>query len=177
MAIWRIFTIFAAIMSDNNNNINNINDSGVLISQDAIENSLHKKAKRKLTLAQLPAYRAAGNLKFVIIGIAKNAPRNLRQFTDSLFETANDLATTIGNADMSFSMDDRRWYLGQAIVFVNNLRQDFVLLEKNHLISKDLLKKAQSHVKGIQNQLMAWRSSIPASEGSVLSPTPKGGEA
>lgn len=157
--------------------INSINDSGVLISQDAIENSLHKKAKRKLTLAQLPAYRAAGNLKFVIIGIAKNAPRNLRQFTDSLFETANDLATTIGNADMSFSMDDRRWYLGQAIVFVNNLRQDFVLLEKNHLISKDLLKKAQSHVKGIQNQLMAWRSSIPASEGSVLSPAPKGGEA
>ena len=53
----------------------NINDSGVLISQDAIENSLHKKAQRKLTLAQLPVYRAAGNLKFVIIGIAKNAPR------------------------------------------------------------------------------------------------------
>lgn len=59
----------------------NINDSGVLISQDAIENSLHKKAQRKLTLAQLPVYRAAGNLKFVIIGIAKNAPRNLRRFT------------------------------------------------------------------------------------------------
>ena len=155
----------------------NINDSGVLISQDAIENSLHKKAQRKLTLAQLPVYRAAGNLKFIIIGIAKNAPRNLRRFTDSLYEEADNLATSIGSADVSVSVEDRRWYIGQAIVFVNNLRQDFVLLEKNHLISKDLLKNAQSHVKGIQNQLMAWRGSLPASEGSVLSPTPKGGEA
>ena len=59
----------------------NINDSGVLISQDAIENSLHKKAQRKQTLPQLPVYRAVGNLKFIIIGIAKNAPRNLRRFT------------------------------------------------------------------------------------------------
>ena len=173
MAVWRIFIIFAAIMEK----IKDINDSGVLISQDAIENSLHRKAQRKLTLAQLPVYRATGNLKFVIIGIAKNAPRNLRRFTDSLYEEADNLATSIGSADVSFSVEDRRWYIGQAIVFVNNLRQDFVLLEKNHLISKDLLKKAQSHIKGIQNQLMAWRGSLPASEGSVLSPTPKGGEA
>ena len=173
MAVWQIFIIFAAIMEK----IKDINDSGVLISQDAIENSLHKKAQRKLTLAQLPVYRAVGNLKFVIIGIAKNAPRNLRRFTDSLYEEADNLATSIGSADVSFSVEDRRWYIGQAIVFVNNLRQDFVLLEKNHLISKDLLKKAQSHVKGIQNQLMAWRGSLPASEGSVLLPTPKGGEA
>lgn len=110
--------------------IKDINDSGVLISQDAIENSLHKKAQRKLTLAQLPVYRAVGNLKFVIIGIAKNAPRNLRRFTDSLYEEADNLATSIGSADVSFSTEDRRWYIGQAIVFVNNLRQDFVLLEK-----------------------------------------------
>ena len=61
--------------------MNNYEEDGVLISQDAIENSMHKKAKRKQTLAQLPVYRAAGNLKFIIIGIAKNAPRNLRRFT------------------------------------------------------------------------------------------------
>ena len=82
----------------------NINDSGVLISQDAIENSLHKKAQRKLTLAQLPVYRAAGNLKFIIIGIAKNAPRNLRRFTDSLYEEADNRATSLGSADVSFSV-------------------------------------------------------------------------
>ncbi|MCI7451947.1 MAG: hypothetical protein MSB11_03010 [Prevotella sp.] len=36
--------------------MNNYEEDGVLISQDAIENSLHKKAKRKQTLAQLPVY-------------------------------------------------------------------------------------------------------------------------
>ena len=106
MAEWQIFIIFAAIMEK----IKDINDSGVLISQDAIENSLHKKAQRKLTLAQLPVYRAVGNLKYVIIGIAKNAPRNLRRFTDSLYEEADNLATSIGSADVSFSVEDRRWY-------------------------------------------------------------------
>ena len=46
--------------------MNNYEEDGVLISQDAIENSLHKKAKRKQTLAQLPVYRAVGNLKYVM---------------------------------------------------------------------------------------------------------------
>ena len=149
MAVWLIFVNFAPTMDRNSN----INDSGVLISQDAIENSLHKKAQRKLTLAQLPVYRAVGNLKFVIIGIAKNAPRNLRRFTDSLYEEADNLATSIGSADVSFSVEDRRWYIGQAIVFVKNLRQDFVILNKNEIIQKDLLQKAQSHIKVIQ----IWR--------------------
>ena len=45
------------------------------------------------------------------------------------------------------------------------------------IIQKDLMNKAQSHINGIQNQLLAWRGSLPISEGSVLSPTPKGGEA
>ena len=69
--------------------MNNYEEDGVLISQDAIENSLHKKAKRKQTLAQLPVYRAVGNLKYVIVGITKNAPRSLRRFTDSLQEKAD----------------------------------------------------------------------------------------
>ena len=157
--------------------MNNYEEDGVLISQDAIENSMHKKAKRKQTLAQLPVYRAVGNLKYVIVGITKNAPRSLRRFTDSLQEKADDLATTIGYADISTSVSDRRWYLSTAIVLINNLRQDFVILNKNEIIQKDLLNKAQSHINGIQNQLLAWRGSLPNSEGSVLSPTPKGGEA
>lgn len=157
--------------------MNNYEEDGVLISQDAIENSLHKKAKRKQTLAQLPVYRAVGTLKYVIVGITKNAPRSLRRFTDSLQEKADDLATTIGYADISTSVSDRRWYLGTAIVLINNLRQDFVILNKNEIIQKDLLQKAQSHIKGIQNQLLAWRGSLPVSEGSVLSPATKGGEA
>lgn len=157
--------------------MNNYEEDGVLISQDAIENSMHKKAKRKQTLAQLPVYRAVGNLKYVIVGITKNDPRSLRRFTDSLQEKADDLATTIGYADISTSVSDRRWYLSTAIVLINNLRQDFVILNKNEIIQKDLLNKAQSHINGIQNQLLAWRGSLPISEGSVLSPTPKGGEA
>ena len=37
--------------------MNNYEEDGVLISQDAIENSMHKKAKRKQTLAQKTARR------------------------------------------------------------------------------------------------------------------------
>lgn len=78
---------------------------------------------------------------------------------------------------MSMSVSDRRWYLSTAIVLINNLRQDFVILHKNEIIQKDLLQKAQSHIKGILNQLLAWRGSLPVGEGSALSPASKGGEA
>ena len=116
-------------------------------------------------------------LKCASVDATKKTQPSLRRFTDSLQEKADDLATTIGYADISTSVSDRRWYIGQAIVFVNNLRQDFVILNKNEIIQKDLLQKAQSHIKGIQNQLLAWRGSLPISEGSVLSPAAKGGEA
>lgn len=100
MAVCLIFIIFAVTMEK----IKDINDSGVLISQDAIENSLHKKAQRKLTLAQLPVYRATGNLKYVIIGIAKNAQRSLRsgenragnQFLSRLLRTSSIISDTQG---------------------------------------------------------------------------------
>ena len=84
--------------------MNNYEEDGVLISQDAIENSLHKKAKRKQTLAQLPVYRAVGNLKYVIVGITKNAPRSLRsgenrtgnQFLSRLLRTSSIISDTQG---------------------------------------------------------------------------------
>lgn len=84
--------------------MNNYEEDGVLISQDAIENSLHKKAKRKQTLAQLPVYRAVGNLKYVIVGITKNAPRSLRsgenragnQFISRLLRTSSIISDTQG---------------------------------------------------------------------------------
>lgn len=150
---------------------------GVIISQDAIENSIAKKAKRRQALAQLPVYRAVGNLKYVIVGITKNAPRSLRRFIDRLQDDSNELATAIGYADVSYTVEDRRWYINSAIVLANNLRQDFVILEKNEVISKDLLNKTMNHTRGIMNQLIAWRGSLPNGEVSALSSTPKGGVA
>lgn len=157
--------------------MSNYHNDGVIISQDVIENSIAKKAKRKQTLAQLPVYRAVGNLKYVIVGITKNAPRSLRRFIDRLQDNSDNLATAIGYADVSYSVEDRRWYINSAIVLVNNLKQDFVILEKNEVISKDLLNKATNHIRGIMNQLIAWRGSLPNSGVPALSPAPKGGVA
>lgn len=57
---------------------------GVVMPQEAIAASNATKAKREKTLAQLPVFRTASNLLFVVTVIVKAGPRSLRRFYDGL---------------------------------------------------------------------------------------------
>lgn len=127
-------------------------------------------------MAQLPVYRAAGNLKFVVAQITMGSPRSLRRFFDLLTEKVEDLASAIGYADMSDRCsEDRVAYINTAIVTANNVRQDIAILHKLGIVSKDRHNKMMSHTKNVLQQLLAWRETTCMGEGLARTATPKGG--
>lgn len=152
---------------------------GTRIPRETVIQSNLNKAKRKQTLAQLPVYRAAGNLKFVVAQITMGSPRSLRRFFDLLTEKVEDLSSAIGYADMSTRYsEDRVSYINTAIVTINNVRQDIAILSKLSIISKDRYNKMMSHSNGVLHQLLAWRETTCMGEGSarhVVTPLKGGG--
>lgn len=144
-------------------------ENGTNISQEAINHSNQVKAKRKLTLAQLPVYRSAAGLKYVVAQITMNSPRSLRRFFDLLVEKVDDLSSAIGYADMSDRYsEDRVGYINTAVVAINNVRQDVAIIFKLNIINKDSFNKLMSHCKSILHQLLAWRETACMGEGSAI---------
>lgn len=134
------------------------NSQGVKIPAFVVENSETKKQKSKKTLAQLPVYRAAANMKFIVTAMMMKSPRKLTKFFDQMLDTVAETKKSIGMADISRNPQDRIWYLECARVLVQDLSDDFTTLRRLEVVvDKDLDNKAKSVVKSIIAQLVAWR--------------------
>ncbi|MBR4533871.1 MAG: hypothetical protein IKO85_04935 [Bacteroidaceae bacterium] len=131
---------------------------GVVIPPSTIEDSNTKKMKSKKTLAQLPVYRDAANLKYIVTALLADSPRKLTKFYDQMLATVSELKKSIGMADISRNPTDRVWYLECARVLMQDVSDDFTTLRKLEVMpSKDLDNKAKALVKKIIAQLVAWR--------------------
>ena len=144
------------------------NFNGVVIPQEAIEASNAVKAKREKTLAQLPVFRAASNLLFVVSGVVKDGPRSMRRFYDTMLSDTTEIMKAIGMADISRNPDDRAWYIGSALVLITVVRQQCLVLHRLGLVEKDADKKMKGLVRGITAQLVGWRD-YTRSEGALPS--------
>lgn len=71
---------------------------GVVIPPQTVAQSNATKAARKKTMAQLPVYRAACNLLYVIVIITKRCPKSIRKFTDQIIYDCTELIKAIGMA-------------------------------------------------------------------------------
>lgn len=141
---------------------------GVEIPQSAIEASNAAKAKREKTLAQLPVFRTASNLLYVVSGVVKCGPRSLRRFYDCMLADVTETMKAVGMADVSRNPDDRVWYIDSALVLTYVVRQQYLVLHRLGLIEKDADKKMRGLVKSIIAQLVGWRD-YTRSEGAVPS--------
>lgn len=148
------------------------NPAGVVIPSQAIENSDTIKRKSKKTLAQLPVYRAAANLKFIVTTLMMKSPKKLTKFFDQMLATISEAKKSIGMADISRTPQDRSWYLDCARVLMQDVSDDFTTLRRLEvpasetadgkakrfpIVSKDLDNKAKALMKSIIAQLVAWR--------------------
>ncbi len=167
-----------------------IKGCGVEIPQKVIEDSMAKKQRQKRTLAQLPVYRATGNLMYVVAAIVKNSPKHLRKFFDLMMCDVAEVQKAIGMADISRNDEDRVWYINSALVLMNGEKMYFTILQKLDVmpkpgkgktynakmpgatakeinamaVNKDLANKVDALVKSIVAQLVAWRDN-PRGEG------------
>lgn len=129
-----------------------------VIPQKTVERSNQAKAKKKKTLAQLPVYRDACNMKYFVAKMMLRAPRKLTKFFDQMLMTASEVKKSIGMADISKNPNDRCWYLECARVLVQDLSDDFISLRKMELsVDKDTENKARAMLRGMIAQLVAWR--------------------
>lgn len=165
---------------------------GVIIPPGVIADSAAKKQLQKKTLAQLPVYRAAGNLMYVVASIVKASPKHLRKFFDLMMCDIAEVQKAIGMADISRTDEDRVWYINTALVLMNGEKMYFTILQKLDVMPKprksksiatntqgmlgspkmdaitavnqDLANKVDALVKSIIAQLVAWRDN-PRGEG------------
>ena len=148
-----------------------LNPNGVVIPQETITESNNKKTKAKKTLPQLPAYRTAANLKFIVTSLLANCPKKLMKLFDQMLGTASEIKKSIGMASISRNPEERAWYLECARVLAQDLSDDFTALRRLEMplkesdgkvrrfpiVGKDLDNKVKSLVKSLISQLVAWR--------------------
>ena len=133
-------------------------NNGVVIPAATIAESNAKKQKARKTLAQLPVYRSAANLKFVVTALVVKSPNKLRKFFNQMLMNVSEISKAIGMADISRNPQDRVWYQESAMILVNEVRNDFTILRRLEVIvDKDLDNKSKALVKSILAQLVAWR--------------------
>lgn len=144
---------------------------GVEIPQEAIAASNAAKAKREKSLAQLPVFRTASNLLFVVTGVVKAGPRSLRRFYDGIFSDVSEVLKSIGMADASRNGEDRAWYIDSALVLTYVVRQQIAVLFKLGLVEKDSHNKMKGLLRSIVAQLIGWRD-YTRSGGAVTSVEP-----
>ena len=145
------------------------NQNGVVIPQETVDDSNAKKRKGKKTLAQLPVYRSAANLKYIVATLMARSPRSITKFFDQMLGTASEIKKSIGMASISRNPNERAWYLECARVLAQDLSDDFTTLRRLELpakddkarripsVGKDLDNKVKALVKTIMSQLVAWR--------------------
>lgn len=165
---------------------------GVVVPSQTVADSEAKKKQQKRTLSQLPVYRAASNLLFVVAEIVNHGPKHMRKFFDLMLTKADDVLNAIGMADVSRTDEDRVWYINSALVMIQSERTYFIILQRLGIMpttkrqpvhkkadgeelkapkieyadrmSKDLANKVDALLKSITAQLVAWRDN-PRGEG------------
>ena len=131
---------------------------GITIPHSVKVNSDKKKKKYGKTLAQLPVYRDAANMKFIVTHLMTKSPKKLLKFFDQMLMTVSEVKKSIGMADISRNPLDRVWYLECARVLVQDLSDDFTSLRKLEIsVDRDCENKARAMLKGMIAQLVAWR--------------------
>lgn len=131
--------------------------AGVVIPQEIIEQSDAIK-RQKRTLRQTQVYRDMANLKFIIVGMMASAPRRYAKYFDQM-------VLTVSNAKQSLAMglgvkndpEHRREDLSYALVMIEDLEDDMVILNNLSVIGKKDKKRTRKLAQGIAAQIVRLR--------------------
>ena len=131
-------------------------NKGVVIPQETIEDSRAKK-KAKRTLRQLPIYRDASNLKYMVVRLYDEVPRKMTKYIDAMTNTVGEAKKCIGLAEASHDPEERQHYLSIARVFVEDIQDDATILVRLKVIGKETEKQIKAQARSVVSQCIAWR--------------------
>lgn len=140
---------------------------GVYIPQEAVVRSNEKKKSHR-TLRQLPIYRDASNLKFIIASLYGSVPRKYTKYIDTSLLTACEAKKCVGLAESTRNAELRSEYLTTARVFAEDLIDDAVIMVRLGIISKETEKKMKAQARSVVAQCIAWRDYTNDQGASVI---------
>lgn len=111
------------------------------------------------TTAQLPVYRTAANILFLLTEVARDVPRKLLRLTDRVLLDASEVLKTIALAN-EFRGAERGYYLSLALANIQVIKTNVGIMKNMGFIRKERQTLLASLLKSLAAQVAAWRDSI-----------------
>lgn len=132
------------------------------------------KERKPRSTAQLPVYREASRLAYVLFRVLKTSPRKMTKMWDESMACAMEILKTLAMAN-ELSGEARMSYISMAIANAYALNTIIVSAEHLRVIGSREAEDMRKKTDCIIAQSIGWRESIRR-EGHAYSPE-KGGEA
>ena len=116
------------------------------------------RKKRVQTTAQLPAYRAASNVLYVLTEVVAHSPRKTTRFSDRILADAADVLKSIALAN-EVRGEERIYWLGMAMANAQVIDTYAIVLNKTGVMSGERLKTLRQLIKSLKAQVAGWRES------------------
>lgn len=117
------------------------------------------QTKHLRTTAQLPVYRTAANILFLLTEITRDVPRKLLRLTDRVLLDATELLKTIALAN-EYRGEDRCYYLSLALANVQVVKTTMGIMKHMGYIRKERHALLMTKLKAVAAQVVAWRDSV-----------------
>ncbi len=129
------------------------------INNEDLQKGVSQRKRQVRTTAQLPAYRAAGNVLFLLTEVARDVPRKFLRLTDRVILDASELLKTIALAN-EFRGEERCYYLSLALANIQVVKTSANIMKHMGYLRKDRFNLLSSELKGVASQVAAWRDSV-----------------
>lgn len=133
-------------------------EAPVVISPSEIETSKRIKANKPKSLNQIPAFRAASNLLYVLTQVTLCCPKKIRIVIENLDQMGNNLLVGI-----ALAYDDtnaRVVALTEALATIKAMSVKIEIINKLGYMPKDDHRKVRALVNSLVSQIAAWRNSV-----------------
>jgi len=133
-----------------------MNESKVVIPQEAVEQSKEKKRSHK-SMRQTQIYRDAANLKYLIVQSMADAPRKYAKYFDEMLVSVSNAKQSLALALESGSEAARAENLSYAKVLAEDIMDDTVIMAQLGIIGKDRKKAIRRLAQKVAGQSVKLR--------------------
>ena len=129
------------------------------INNKDLQRGVSQRKQHMRTTAQLPVYRTAANILFLLTEVARDVPRKLLRLTDRVLLDASEVLKTIALAN-EFRGAERGYYLSLALANIQVIKTNVGIMKNMGFIRKERQTLLASLLKSLAAQVAAWRDSI-----------------
>lgn len=130
----------------------------VKLTQKEVEASEERKAKKPKTIRQLPVFRAASNVSYMVAQIESKCPRKMRCFVDELEHLTTELLRVLVAAN---ECRQQRWeFCADAYSVTIIILVKMEVLLKLGIMGKDDYHKVKRLLDSLTAQIKGWQNSV-----------------